>query len=108
MLTVTSPSTLFCTKSDLSQALELLNGYRNHTLPADTDPKRLWRAKQIKDAMMHPQSGEVIPVVFRMSAFMPINIVICKGLMIPNAGVGSFAVCLVYLLEILHFSLKER
>ena len=36
---------------------------------------------------MHPQTGEVIPVLFRMSAFMPVNVIMCWGLLIPNASI---------------------
>ena len=32
--------------------------------------------------MVHPQSKEMIPLAFRMAAFVPINIPICAGMLL--------------------------
>ena len=87
VMTITSPSTLLCTKDDLAKALVLIDRYKNgHVHPDEVTEKKLWRAKQIKDSMLHPQTGEVIPAPFRLSAFMPTNVIICYGMMLPNAS----------------------
>ena len=46
--------------------------------------EELWQSKKIKDAIVHPQLNTEIPLPFRMSAFVPANIFICAGLLIPN------------------------
>ena len=53
-------------------------------MPAHVTEAQLWRAQQIRDSMQHPQTGEVIPAIARMSAFMPVNIVLCYGLLLPQ------------------------
>lgn len=88
-MTITSPSTLLCSVGTLESSKELLAKYRMGQLPSDFPVDKLWRAKQIKDAMEHPQTGKVIPAPFRMSAFMPANIILCYGLMLPNPSMGT-------------------
>lgn len=86
MLTITSPTTLVKSDADLHAAVELLARYKRGE--ADEVPERqLWAAKQLRDAALHPQTGEKIPLVARMSAFMPMNILICYGLMLPNPSI---------------------
>jgi tricarboxylate carrier len=58
-------------------------------VPAHVTEAQLWRAQQIRDSMQHPQTGEVIPAIARMSAFMPVNIVLCYGLLLPQVSVAS-------------------
>jgi hypothetical protein len=31
---------------------------------------------------VHPQTGEIVPAVFRMSSFVPVNIPICGGMLL--------------------------
>eukprot|EP00966_Prymnesium_polylepis_P058918 1365468-Prymnesium_polylepis.1 len=46
--------------------------------PSDAE---LWRARKVRDAVIHPETGEMIPAPFRFSAFAPANLVICAGLL---------------------------
>lgn len=39
------------------------------------------------NATLHPVTGEKILAPFRMSAFVPANVLIAAGLLIPGAGV---------------------
>src|SRR4051812_3430556 len=86
MMTLTNPLTLLKTSKDLDEAVALLEAYKKG---ADVDEQRLWRAKQLRDSAVHPQTGERISPPARMSAFMPANILICYGLMLPQAGVAT-------------------
>lgn len=46
--------------------------------------EQLWAAKKIKDAIIHPDTGEVIPMPFRMSGFVPFGTPVVVGLLLPN------------------------
>ncbi len=89
MMTITSPSTLLCTRKDLANAKALLEAYRSGTVAPSVTEAQLWRAVQIRDSMEHPQTGQVIPAFARMSAFMPVNIVLCYGLLLPQASIAT-------------------
>jgi tricarboxylate carrier len=89
MMRITSPSTLLCTRQDLSTAKTLLAAYRDGSIAPTVTEAQLWRAQQIRDSMEHPQTGQVIPAFARMSAFMPVNIILCYGLLLPQASVAT-------------------
>lgn len=84
-LSITSPVTLLNTQKDLDEAITLLDAYKRGQAD-NVDEERLWRAKQIRDATLHPQTKEKIVAPARMAAFMPMNIIICYGLMLPQVG----------------------
>ena len=89
MMRITSPSTLLCSRQDLSAAKALLQAYKDGTVGPAVTEAQLWRAQQIRDSMEHPQTGQVIPAIARMSAFMPVNIVLCYGLLLPQTSVAT-------------------
>lgn len=39
------------------------------------------------DAIIHSDTKEKVPLLFRLSAFVPLNVVICAGLVMPNPSV---------------------
>jgi hypothetical protein len=41
----------------------------------------------VKDASLHPDTGEKIPLLLRASSFVPINVTIAAGMLLPGAGV---------------------
>lgn len=43
------------------------------------------------NAVIHPATGEKIPAAFRMSAFVPANVLIAAGLLLPGAGVRKLS-----------------
>lgn len=47
-------------------------------------------AALVIDTTLHPDTGKKIPALFRISAFVPANIVICMGILLPGGGVCSF------------------
>lgn len=41
----------------------------------------------VRDAIVHPDTGEKVPLPFRVSAFAPSNIILTLGLLTPNPSV---------------------
>jgi sideroflexin-5 len=67
-LDLVDPRTLLVTKEGLKREQELLEAYKKlGKLPAGKTDDDLWWAKKVRDSMVHPDSGEVIPRPFRMS-----------------------------------------
>eukprot|EP00058_Branchiostoma_floridae_P023461 XP_002608951.1 hypothetical protein BRAFLDRAFT_116212 [Branchiostoma floridae] len=71
-------------EAGLAQASQLLEDYRNGTLPEGVTNKQLWEAQKIKTAILHPDTGEKIFMPFRMSGFVPFGTPIVVGLLLPN------------------------
>lgn len=66
--------------ADIAQAQGLLDKFRTKTLPEGVTLDALWRARQIKESAVHPQSGEILPFAYRMSTFVPANLPIAAGM----------------------------
>jgi len=49
----------------------------------------LWNAKKIVDSTVHPDTGEPVFLPFRMSAFVPTNLVVVAGMLIPNPSIKT-------------------
>ena len=81
-------STLTTTQAQVERYKEQLSQAGAEDLPTDAE---LWRARQVLEAVVHPQSGEVIPAVLRFSFFAPANLVICAGLLSPGATLARTA-----------------
>lgn len=62
----------------------MLEQYKNGNLPKGTSNKQLWEAQKIKQAIIHPDTGEKIMMPFRMSGFVPFGSPIVVGLLLPN------------------------
>jgi len=86
---VTDLRTLFTTDQQLHKALGLLKAYEEGKLHPPPSNEELWKAKKIKDAIIHPDTGEKILLPFRVSAFLPVNVIICAGLLIPNPSTAT-------------------
>jgi hypothetical protein len=48
------------------------------------------------DAAVHPQTGETIPTIFRLSAFVPVNIPICAGMLLTSPTVNTVDVVFIH------------
>lgn len=88
-LNVTDMRTLFTTQEELDAAVNMLKKYKEGTLSPRPSDEELWKAKKICDAIIHPDTGEKIFLPFRLSAFVPINVLVCAGLVMPNPSVGA-------------------
>jgi len=83
-LDVIDPRTLFVSDEKLKSSLNLLDDYSkgrfNTKNGVSVTEEQLWQAKKIKDAIVHPDTGEKIFALTRMSAFVPVNIPIVVGM----------------------------
>eukprot|EP01065_Artemidia_motanka_P001254 TRINITY_DN10583_c0_g1_i1.p1 TRINITY_DN10583_c0_g1~~TRINITY_DN10583_c0_g1_i1.p1 ORF type:complete len:344 (+),score=84.89 TRINITY_DN10583_c0_g1_i1:73-1104(+) len=73
MLLRTDASTLMASTADIAAAKQLLQ------TQAGTDAE-LWRARQIVDCAVHPESGDVVPQPARMSGYVPYNGPVCVAM----------------------------
>ncbi|KAL1527839.1 hypothetical protein AB1Y20_009219 [Prymnesium parvum] len=90
-------STLFLDRATVDAHLQLLERYRTEGRTPNEGPTdaELWRARKVRDAVIHPETGEMIFAPFRFSAFAPANLVICAGLL-ASANSTSLAASAVW------------
>ena len=61
--------TLLVSQERLGDAQTLLAQYEQGTLPPAATDEDLWEARRITDAILHPDTKEPVPLLFRFSAF---------------------------------------
>ncbi|CAN9515189.1 unnamed protein product [Ophioblennius macclurei] len=86
---VIDPSTLFVSEQRLKDSIKLLDDYKHGSLPPEVSDCQLWEAQKIKQAIIHPDTGEKIFMPFRMSGYVPFGTPIVIGLLLPNQTVVS-------------------
>lgn len=78
---ITNPLNLFVTDKTLEEAKNLVNSYRcNECLPPNKTEDDLWNAKVLYDSAFHPDTGEKMTLIGRMSAQVPMNMLITGGM----------------------------
>jgi len=82
---VVDPKTLFVTKGKLASSLKLLDDFENGIRAPTTTDAQLWKARKVKEAAIHPDTGEKIFIPFRMSGYVPFGTVSVIGMLIPGA-----------------------
>ncbi|KAL5021405.1 hypothetical protein ScPMuIL_000560 [Solemya velum] len=83
-LDVIDPRTLLTTEAKLQRCIKLLEDFQHGSLPPGISNKELWEAQKVKQAIIHPDTGEKIYMPFRMSGFVPFGAPIVTGLLLPN------------------------
>ncbi|XP_035769000.1 sideroflexin-5b [Neolamprologus brichardi] len=86
---IIDPSTLFVSEKRLKECIKLLDDYKHGALPPGVSDVQLWEAQKIKQAIIHPDTGEKIFMPFRMSGYVPFGTPIVIGLLLPNQTVVS-------------------
>ncbi|CDK27912.1 unnamed protein product [Kuraishia capsulata CBS 1993] len=81
---ISDPSMLLNTQKDIENAKLLIWDYKNGVVPSMTPA--LWRAKRVLDSTLHPDTGEVVFLPFRMSSCVLSNLVVTAGMLTPNLG----------------------
>uniref|UniRef100_A0A1I8A388 Sidoreflexin n=1 Tax=Steinernema glaseri TaxID=37863 RepID=A0A1I8A388_9BILA len=81
-LDVIDPRTLFVSDKRLKECVKLLNDYRKGEVSATN--VELWHAQKIKQAILHPDTGEKVLPPFRMSGFVPFGWITVTGMLLPN------------------------
>ncbi|XP_044170538.1 sideroflexin-5-like isoform X1 [Acropora muricata] len=82
-LDVTDPRTLFVGEKKLQDSISLLTQFKNGTLPHGTTDQKLWEARKVKEAIIHPDTGKKIFMPFRMSGYVPFGTVTVLGMLLP-------------------------
>ncbi|KAL2098765.1 hypothetical protein ACEWY4_005245 [Coilia grayii] len=83
-LNVIDPRTLFVSESELNASVRMLEQFKNGTLPPGVTDAQLWKSQKIKQAIIHPDTGEKIFMPFRMSGYIPFGTPVVVGLLLPN------------------------
>lgn len=86
---IIDPRTLLTSDDKLNYSIKLLEDYKNGKLSTSVSDKDLWKAQKIKQAIIHPDTGEKVLMPFRMSGFVPFNTPIMAGLLMPNPSVAA-------------------
>lgn len=88
-VSVTDPRLMFVKDEELKAALTTVAEYEQTGRVPQNDPAQLWHAKKIKDAIIHPDTHEKIPLPLRGSAFVPMNVLIAAGMLMPGASIAT-------------------
>ena len=57
--------------------------------PPGVSDASAWAARLAVASALHPDTGEAIPLAFRLSAFMPVNLPICGGMLLARSARGQ-------------------
>ena len=76
--------TLFVSSTGLDHAKQVVTSYK--TGHAKVMTPELWKAKQIVDSTIHPDTGQPVFLPARMSCFVISNLVVTGGMLTPNMG----------------------
>jgi hypothetical protein len=94
---LTSPLNLFATREEILHAKDLITAFKaNKPLPSHPNThqtlytnEELLSAKYLVDSSIHPDTGDLIMLPFRMSSFVPTNLIVTAGLLVPNPSVPA-------------------
>uniref|UniRef100_A0A3P8TRJ8 Sidoreflexin n=1 Tax=Amphiprion percula TaxID=161767 RepID=A0A3P8TRJ8_AMPPE len=78
--TVTDPRNVLLTNEQLAHAHKIITDYQGVVSPGLTEDE-LWRAKYVFDSAFHPDTGEKMILIGRMSAQVPMNMTITGCMM---------------------------
>jgi len=77
------PSTLLATDEEVRKATALLKDFEAKK-KVEASNEQLWKARQLRDSAVHPDTAEIIPRPFRMAGYVPFNGPVCVAMMIAS------------------------
>ncbi|KXS22413.1 Tricarboxylate/iron carrier, partial [Gonapodya prolifera JEL478] len=84
---VVNPRNMFLSTKEVQSAQSLLSQFKSSgSIPAGVSAPQMWDAKSKVDSVIHPDTGEPIPFLFRMSYFTPANLPIIIGMLSSQPG----------------------
>ncbi|KAJ3121807.1 hypothetical protein HK098_003348 [Nowakowskiella sp. JEL0407] len=88
---ITDPRNLLNTNAQIENAKSLVQDYKagKFEIQSKADEEKLWKAKRLLDSTIHPDTGEKIFLPFRMAGFVPTNVLIVAGMLMPNPSTAS-------------------
>ena len=82
---MTDMRSLLTTDAQLQQAVARLNEFKaTGQLPRGVSEEEMWKARQTKEAIIHPVTGEHMFMPGRMSAFVPVNTIPTAGMLMAT------------------------
>ncbi|CAL8117098.1 unnamed protein product [Orchesella dallaii] len=78
---VANPFNLCHTPEEFERAKNVVERYRKGENLSHLSEDELWKAKHLYDSAFHPQTGKMIHPLGRMSAQVPINLVVVGGML---------------------------
>ncbi|XP_071445300.1 sideroflexin-1 isoform X1 [Hetaerina americana] len=79
--TITNPLNLLVSPSELDKAKKIVKAYRAGESEPGLTEDEIWRAKHLYDSAYHPDTGEKMNILGRMSAQVPMNMTITGCMM---------------------------
>lgn len=83
MLNICDPSMLFFTSVKIQEAVKILKDFESNGAVQLSDAE-LWEFRKLKESAVHPDSGDIIPLPFRMSGYVPFNGPVSVGLIMAT------------------------